>query len=631
MNRNNGCPLTITPETTTQTKPLSPRAKSGTRTGHTFVGRVIILLLLLGSLLWVTDRFPSTAQAKINESASYDLSSVVVLTRAVSYIRNYYYDPSRINPKEMLIGALEGVAMYVPSVMIRNDEKTESVTVFIDKQRQDFSYAQDTSIWDVQYRISEIFAFLQPYLDREIDKKEVEYAAINGMLNSLDPHSIHMLPKIYTEMRYSTSGKFGGLGILISVREGNLTVISPLEDTPAWKAGIKSLDHIVTIDGQSTVNMNLEEAVNMMRGDPGTPCKLTIMRKGFANPQAFTVVRDIIKIKSVDKSMMLPGKIGYLAVNSFSHTTQKEAKAVLDRFHKEQGKLAGLVLDMRGNPGGVLDAAIELSDLFLSEGVIVSTTGGRHDLREESKAGRLGTEPDYPIVVLIDSGSASASEIVSGALKNNDRAVVIGERSFGKGSVQQLYEMADQSALKLTIAQYLTPGDVSIQSVGITPDLELTPIFIDEKGIEFYSSDRARRETDLDHHLTNEERVVQERPFERIRYLWDKKARRAPRGCHIRARSTRFHGGSGPESTQGRGRRNAPSADAAKGTQGHFPGVGIPGRGSGEQIEGNGYRLVRGDHDEASQGRGGGNDPGQKQSPGGWGKDQDFPCREECR
>ncbi len=527
MSQTNGNPLSSSSNSTVNKAGTAPEPWKQILVSR--LRRSLLIATVLLSMLWVADRMPNLVQAGIDEDENYDLSSVVVLTRAVSYIRNYYYDPARIHPQEMLIGALEGVAMYVPSVMIQNDEATKRVTVFIDKQRKDFSYAEDASIWDVQYRISEVFAFIQPYLDKEVNKKEVEYAAINGMLDSLDPHSVHMLPKIYTEMRYSTSGKFGGLGILISVRDGNLTVISPLEDTPAWKVGIKSLDHIVTIDGQSTVNMNLEEAVNMMRGDPGTPCKLTIMRKGFADPKPFTVIRDIIKIKSVDKSKMLPGKIGYLSVNSFSHTTEKEAKAVLDKFHKKVGTLNGLILDLRGNPGGVLDAAIDLSNLFLRDGVIVATTGGRHDLREESKASRLGTEPQYPIVVLIDSGSASASEIVSGALKNNNRAVVIGEQSFGKGSVQQLYEMADQSALKLTIAQYLTPGDVSIQGVGITPDISLTPIYIDKEGIEFYSSDRARREQDLDHHLTNEERIVKERPFENIRYLWDKKRDEPPK------------------------------------------------------------------------------------------------------
>ncbi len=460
------------------------------------------------------------AEAKPVANADYNLSSIVVMTRVISYIKNYYYDPGRIDPENMFRSALNEVARSVPSVMVDYNEQTKQVLVKVDTEQQSFPYGDIDSVWKIQYRISDIFRFMQPNLEKDMDPKDVEYAAINGMLNTLDPHSVHISPKMYRELKLSTRGKFGGLGIQIGIRDGKLTIISPIPGTPAWRAGIKAKDTIIKIDGQSTVNMSLDQAVSLMRGDPGTPCKLSVMRKGFTNPKDFDLIRDIIKIQSV-KNKLLANHIGYLQILNFHETTDKEVRSALEEMSK-QGKLKGLILDLRGNPGGLLDAAVKVADLFLDSGVIVTTVGAGNEALEVEKASFLGTEHKYPIIVQVGSSSASASEIVAGALKNNNRAVVLGDRTFGKGSVQVIYQMDDGSALKLTVAQYLTPGDISIQSVGVVPDIELLPVFIEKDNIDFYTSEKMRREFDLDKHLEHAS-TMHDKPFESLQYLYDEK------------------------------------------------------------------------------------------------------------
>jgi len=461
------------------------------------------------------------AEAKsVKADNNYNLSSIVVLTRVISYIRNYYYDPGRIKPEEMFKNALEEVARSIPSVMVDFDEEKKSVLVRVDTKTKEFSFANINTVWKIQYRISEVFRFLQPNLEKSIDPKDVEYAAINGMLDTLDPHSVQLSPKYYRELKMSTVGNFGGIGIQIGIRDGNLTVIAPIMETPAWRAGIKAKDKVMKIDGQSTINMSLDEAVSLMRGERGTGVKLSIERKGWTEYKDFELIRDIIPIRSV-YSKLLPGRIGYVRVSNFQGNTVKDLKDALKKM-KKRGDLAGLILDLRGNPGGLLDQSVKMSDLFLDSGTIVTTVGAGNERLEVNEASFLGTEEKYPMLVLIGRSSASASEIVSGALKNNNRAVLIGERTFGKGSVQVLYDMDDGSALKLTVAQYLTPGDVSIQSVGVVPDIELLPVYIEEGQIEFYSYENRRVEKDLDHHLTNTG-TIKDNSFQSMRYLYDEK------------------------------------------------------------------------------------------------------------
>jgi carboxyl-terminal processing protease len=333
----------------------------------------------------------------------------------------------------------------------------------------------------------------------EVSIKELVYGAIEGMLASLDPHSGFMSPEIYKEMKVDTTGEFGGLGIEISLRDGVLTIIAPIEDTPASRAGLQSGDHILKIEGEYTKNMEIMEAVQLMRGAPGTPVTITIMRSAFEKPQPFTLDREVIKVKSV-KSKTLEHGFGYVRLTQFQEHSGEDLGKALDKLREENGgSLQGLVLDLRNNPGGLLDQAVDVSDQFLAEGLIVYTKGREGDMQMEFSAMRSGTEPDYPIVVLINGGSASASEIVAGALQDHGRAVIMGLQSFGKGSVQTIIPLSDDSGLRLTTAKYYTPNGTSIQARGIIPDIEVLQSEIKEAK-EFNHF----REKDLKNHFDTE-------------------------------------------------------------------------------------------------------------------------------
>ncbi len=434
-------------------------------------------------------------------SQSYDLSSHQTLSRVILLIRENYVEPERINSYEMFLAALDYIQKTVPEVMIDDTAAPERVKVSVGSVEQSFDLGGLDQLWEVTMALRDIFRFLQTQLRDAEQRREVEYAAINGMLSTLDPHSVLLKPESFDEVKLSTKGEFGGLGIVISIREGSLTIISPIESTPAARAGLKAKDKIVKIGEESTVNMNLEEAVQRLRGKPGTKVNIWVTRKGWTEAKRYTLTRAIIKIESVNSEMLEDG-VGYLRIKSFQNNTYDDMVDHLERLRKKKGgELRGLVLDLRNNPGGLLDQAILVSDRFIDKGPLVITVGEGNRKREEKPAHYSGTERDYPIVVLVNGGSASASEIVSGALKNHDRALVIGQQTFGKGSVQVLYDFKDRSALKLTIAQYLTPGDVSIQSVGIAPDVSIMPATLDKEGVHLFVDDDAPREKDLDKHL----------------------------------------------------------------------------------------------------------------------------------
>ena len=333
----------------------------------------------------------------------------------------------------------------------------------------------------------------------EVTIKDLVYGAIEGMLASLDPHSGFMSPEIYKEMKVDTRGEFGGLGIEISFRDGVLTVVSPIEDTPASRAGVLSGDHILKIEDEYTKGMEIMEAVQLMRGLPGTSVTITIMRSTFDKPQPFALEREIIKVKSV-KSKTLQDGFGYIRLTQFQEHSGADLGKSLDKLRDENnGSLQGLVLDLRNNPGGLLDQAVEVSDQFLSDGLIVYTEGREDDAQMEFSAMRGGTEPNYPMVVLINGGSASASEIVAGALQDHGRAVIMGSQSFGKGSVQTIIPLTDDSGLRLTTAKYYTPNGTSIQARGIIPDVEVMQSEIKEvKEFNHF------REKDLKNHFGTE-------------------------------------------------------------------------------------------------------------------------------
>ena len=347
---------------------------------------------------------------------------------------------------------------------------------------------------------SDIFARIKSdYVEPQDDKVLLENA-IRGMLSGLDPHSSYLDPDEYKELKIGTSGQFGGLGIQVGMEDGFVKVISPIDDTPAAKAGIKAGDLIIRLDDRPVKGLSLNEAVNIMRGKPGTSINLTIVREGDNNPLTFTIKRDIIKVKSV-RSRMLEENYGYVRIATFQSQTARHLRDALTQLQKENKQpLRGLVLDLRNNPGGVLNAAAEVSDLFLSEGLIVYTKGRVKDAYFEFKAKPGDILEDAPIVVLINAGSASASEIVAGALQDHQRAVLMGKKSFGKGSVQTIQELRNGGAVKFTTARYFTPSGRSIQAEGIKPDIELQNVkltAVKDNGI------KSIKEADLSGHLIN--------------------------------------------------------------------------------------------------------------------------------
>ncbi|WP_303290983.1 S41 family peptidase [Marinobacter sp. SS5-14b] len=349
-------------------------------------------------------------------------------------------------------------------------------------------------------KFTEVFARIKDAYVEDVSDSKLLESAIKGMLSDLDPHSTYLAPKDYEELEESTSGEFGGLGIEVGMENGFIKVISPIDDTPAQKAGVQAGDLIIKLDEKPVKGMSLEEAVNLMRGKPGTVLTLTIMREGENAPIEIDVTRDVIKVTSV-KSRMIDNGYGYVRITQFQAETGRQFRDALTKLEDEHGSdLDGLVIDLRNNPGGVLQAAVETADVLLDEGLIVYTEGRIQSsrLRFSAKAGDLmaGT----PIVVLINGGSASASEILAGALQDHERAVVMGTQSFGKGSVQTVIPLDESHAIKMTTARYFTPDGRSIQAKGIKPDIEVRPAELTELDSQPFFT-----EADLSGHLEGED------------------------------------------------------------------------------------------------------------------------------
>ena len=318
---------------------------------------------------------------------------------------------------------------------------------------------------------TEIFSKIKSDYVENIDDKVLLKNAIHGMLQGLDPHSVYLDKEAYKELQEGTSGEFGGLGIEVGYEDGFVKVISPIDDTPAQKAGIKAGDLIIRIDGKSAKGISLMDAVKMMRGKPGSEIELTIVREGEEKPFNVSIVRDVITIINVKTKIIEPG-FGYVRISNFQIHTVKDLSKSLKNLEKENNNtLRGLVLDLRNNPGGLLNAAVGVSDLFLNNGLIVYTEGKIKDSNLKFNAKQNELLKHIPIIVLVNGGSASASEIVAGALQDHKRAIIMGERTFGKGSVQTILPMNDETALKLTTARYYTPSGRSIQASGIEPDM----------------------------------------------------------------------------------------------------------------------------------------------------------------
>ena len=352
------------------------------------------------------------------------------------------------------------------------------------------------------YEGLKIFADVIQLIEKEyvddVESKELIQNAIQGMVQSLDPHSSLLPPEAFEDLQIDTKGKFTGIGIHITMKDGFVTVISPIEDTPAYKAGIKAQDRIVKVDGKPI--KDLREAVNMMRGPKGTKVSVSIMRAGVKKPIDFELIRDVIPVISVKAIQLKPG-YGYIRLSQFSSSTTEELDAALKKVESGEVPLKGLILDLRNNGGGLLNAAIKVSDLFLEEGKILSIKGRGKKNTKEYMAKADSVNRNYPMVVLINGGTASASEIVAGALQDQNRALILGTTSFGKGSVQTVETLRDGSGLKLTIARYYTPSGRSIQAKGIEPDIVLKHKRLEPKDLE---EEGLLKEKDLLNHLEAE-------------------------------------------------------------------------------------------------------------------------------
>lgn len=339
------------------------------------------------------------------------------------------------------------------------------------------TFAQDKSdkVYKKLETLSKVLSYIEGNYIEELKANDLIDNAIRGMLSDLDPHSMYLSAEDFKQMRVDTKGEFGGLGLEVTMKDEQLTVISPIEGTPADRAGIKPGDRIVKIEGQPTKGMTLELAVKKMRGPIGSKVNMTISREGLKDTLDVSLKRETVHIRSV-VSELSGGNYGYVRIKSFQEGTDRELSRALDKLEKGAGgSLKGLILDLRNNPGGLLDEAVHVADEFLESGAIVSTIGKKGAFQEVEMAHKEGTRKFTPMITLVNVGSASASEIVAGALQDQGRSVILGEQTFGKGSVQTIIDLEDGSGLKLTIAKYYTPKGRSIQAVGITPDIVIVP------------------------------------------------------------------------------------------------------------------------------------------------------------
>ena len=353
---------------------------------------------------------------------------------------------------------------------------------------------------------TEVLGLVQKDYVEETNSKDLIYGAIKGMLETLDPHSAFMPPNMYKEMQEETKGRFEGLGIEITIKDSVLTVVSPIEGTPAYKAGILAGDQIVKIDGEPTKNFTLMDSVKRLRGPRGTKVTISILREGFTKPKDFTLVREVIPVRSV-RHELLEKEYGYIRISQFQEKTDDEFEKAMKALQEEsKGTLRGLILDLRNNPGGLLDQAVKISDRFIDSGLIVSVEGRKEDQKMKFYAHPDGNLAHYPLIVLVNGGSASGAEIVAGAIQDQGRGILVGTQTFGKGSVQTIIPLKDGSGLRLTTARYYTPNGRSIQAKGIVPDIIVKPSGPEEEKEALIPKFPA--EKDLERHLTDVEKGV---------------------------------------------------------------------------------------------------------------------------
>lgn len=450
--------------------------------------------LIIGRPRKVSPAPGTSADASVTPVARARLHESRIVSRALRHVRRRYVDPMRIEPSRMLEASLQAVAHAIAEVLVSVDGRDPegrplamTIRVAGDTLRINCDKVKD--LFELDWAIHRVIGFLTARIPQQAQDSHVEYVAVNGLLDTLDPYSSMLDPDAWQEMQTHTGGRFGGLGIRVLTRSGVLTVVGVIDDSPASKAGLKADDRILRINGEDTLNMGIEAAVDRLRGKVGSSVMLLIGRKSWPKPRRVKVVRAVIQLKSVD-GRRLTGGVVYARIKNFQRGTANELRRLLLRVQPPDGA-HGLVLDLRDNPGGLLDEAVKVCDLLIDGGPVVITVAGGGTDREVRKAQSKGTLADLAVVVLVSHRSASASEIVAGALKESNRAVIMGERTWGKGTVQVPFEIG-AGALKLTIAKYLVPGDVSIQDVGVTPDIELRFVEIDRGRISLFEP-RSRR------------------------------------------------------------------------------------------------------------------------------------------
>lgn len=360
--------------------------------------------------------------------------------------------------------------------------------------------AKTGSRYETLELFQKVLHFIESNYVEEVDNRTLIHGALKGMLETLDPHSNFLPPEIYRDMKIDTSGKYGGLGLEMGVKDNVLTVVAPIEDTPAWRAGVRSGDRIVKINGESTKGMTLTEAVAKMKGKQGSPMRLSLFRKGLTKPREVTLVRETIKIQAVKSEALEPG-FGYVRLTNFNENAAKDIRKAMEKLDRKS-QLKGLVLDLRNNPGGLLDQAVDVSSLFIDEGVVVSTRGRSRE-QEIRYAKRGMARKDFPVSILVNSSTASAAEIVAGALQDHHRAIVMGAPTFGKGSVQTVIDLNADMGLKLTIARYYTPSGKSIQEKGVQPDVLLDDFDSKTLAEARRKKEDGVREKDLKGHIVN--------------------------------------------------------------------------------------------------------------------------------
>jgi carboxyl-terminal processing protease len=449
---------------------------------------------------------PLSHSPKINIGDNEASDSSLFLDSIISIVQNYYVDQDRVTARELCLSALTALEQ-TKKISYRVSDRDDRIFLRAGEEDFDLRLPQNPSFEEIlqfyktlgsiasRHRLNpgtgQVKDHSAPYVSRIID----------AVLKSLDAHSSILSPEDYLELRQGTEGSFGGLGVLVGIRDEVLTVLKPIPGSPASKAGLRKNDRILSINGVNTFGKSLDNLVEHMRGDPGSSVKLSLLRHGARAPDELNLRREIVQVDSIETNELNfnGNKILRINIENFAARTSREVRSALDIFRKQNnGNIPGVVLDLRGNPGGLLDQAVQVADIFLPSGVIVSTKGRREEI--ESAISNQD-ETDYPLIVLIDEESASASEIVAGALQDHRRGIVIGQPSFGKGSVQTIFELPDDRALKLTIARYFTPSGKSIQNTGISPDIWIQPIRKKFENKNILGDHRYRNERFLRHRL----------------------------------------------------------------------------------------------------------------------------------